>query len=87
MAKALRMYEIMYGAQDGRPIDDFEPPLNEEELAFYEETVKDVQKWRERGIEPIYELPVDAFDDEEGIEDIYPDGFDDNVIAEVEGAE
>ena len=87
MAKALRTYEVILGAQYGRPIDDFEPPLNEEELELYDDTVLQCEMIRETCREPIIELPVDAFDDEDGIEDIYPDDFDDNVMAEVEGAE
>ena len=32
----------------------------------------------------MFELPIDAFDDEEGIEDIYPDDFDKKVMEMVE---
>lgn len=33
---------------------------------------------------PMYEIPFDAFDDENGIEDIYLDDFDAKVIKELE---
>lgn len=32
----------------------------------------------------MYEIPIDAFDDEDGIEDIYPDDFDEKVVKELE---
>ena len=84
MTTARREYDIILGAQNGKPIEDYDPPLNEEEIKEYHSIVEQCEKIRATGREPMFELPIDAFDDEEGIEDIYPDDFDKKVMEIVE---
>ena len=85
MARAVRMYQIIYAAQDELKPEDVQPPMNEEERKLFDSVAKDVAERKAKGIpEPMYELPFDAFDDEDGIEDIYPDDFDAKVVKELE---
>ncbi len=85
MAKAVRMYQIMFAAQDELRPEEVEPPMDAEERKLFDSVAKDVAERKAKGIpEPMYELPWDAFDDEDGIEDIYPDDFDEKVMAELE---
>lgn len=85
MTRAVRMYQIIYAAQDELKPEDVQPPMNEEERKLFDLVAKDVAERKEKGIpEPMYEIPFDAYDDEDGIEDIYPDDFDAKVVKELE---
>ena len=36
-----RLYDIILGAQNGKPIEDFAPPLKAKEIAFYNSVLED----------------------------------------------
>ena len=40
MTTARREYDIILGAQNGKPIEDYDPPLNEEEIKEYHSIVE-----------------------------------------------
>ncbi len=85
MAKAVRMYQIMFAAQGGLKPEEVEPPMDAEERKLFDSTKEECDERRAKGLPQfMYELPWDAFDDEDGIEDIYPDDFDEKVMAELE---
>lgn len=70
MSKATqRLYDIMLGAQNGRPIEDFDPPLKPRELEQYKSTVKECEYYRSKGVEPMFEIPWDYEPDDEDEED------------------
>lgn len=75
------MYQIIYAAQENKPADEVRPKMNKEELATYESVAKTAREREAKGLPPlIYEIPADAFDDEDYIDNIYDDNFDDEVM-------
>lgn len=85
MARAVRMYQIIYAGRDGVAPEEVVPPMNEDELKLYKSVREETEERRAKGLPPyMYEIPIDAFDDEDGIEDIYPDDFDEKVVKELE---
>lgn len=79
--KAVRVYQIIYAARDGLNPEEVKPPMNEEERRIFDSVAKEVAECKAKGKPvPIYELPIDAFDDEDGIDDIYSDDFDEKVM-------
>jgi len=83
--KASRQFQIIRYAQKGLDIEEID--LNDEEKKFYDSIVRDLKRWRAKGIEPMYDLPYDYCDDEEGSDEptdsIYSDDFNDRVIAKL----
>ena len=74
MSKATqRHYDIILGAQNGKPIEDFDPPLKAKEIEFYNSVLEDCARIRAEGREPMFELPVDYEADYEKDEDNEPD--------------
>lgn len=83
--RAVRVYQVIYAARDGMKPEYVNPSMNEEERKIFDSVAKEVAECREKGLPiPIYELPIDAFDDEDGIDDIYPDDFDEKVMEGLE---
>lgn len=83
--RAVRAYQIIYAAQDELKPEEVVPAMNEEERKMFDSVARSVADRKAKGIpEPIYELPIDAFDDEDGIDDIYPDDFDEKVMEGLE---
>ena len=73
MSKATRRaYDIILGAQQNKSITGFFPPLNDEELRLYNSVQEECTQYRARGIEPMFEIPVDALPDDD--EDEKPAG-------------
>ena len=59
MSKATqRLYDIMLGAQQGKPIEEFDPPLKPREIDQYKSTLKECEYYRAKGIEPMFEIPA-----------------------------
>ena len=70
MSKATqRLYDIILGAQQGKPIEDFVPPLKPKEIDQYNSTLKECEYYRAKGIEPMFEIPWDYEPDDEDEED------------------
>lgn len=83
MASALRIYGIIAAAQGYGEIDL--STLSNDERELYEEIHEETIKLKAEGKPlPMYELPVDAYDDVYENVDIYSDHFDDDVMREVE---
>ena len=83
MALALRIYSIIAAAQGYGEIDL--STLSNDERELYEEIHEETIKLKAEGKPlPMYELPVDAYDDVYKNVDIYSDHFDDDVMREVE---
>ena len=73
MSKATqRLYDIMLGAQQGKPIEEFDPPLKPKEIDFYKSVLEDCARIRAEGREPMFEIPVDYEPDDEDEEDNEP---------------
>ena len=70
MSKATqRLYDIILGAQQGKPIEEFDPPLKPKEIDFYKSVLEDCARIRAEGREPMFEIPVDYEPDDEDEED------------------
>ena len=60
MSKATqRLYDIILGAQNGKLIEEFAPPLKAKEIEFYKSVQEDCVRIRSEGREPMFEIPVD----------------------------
>ena len=73
-----RLYDIILGARNGKPIEDFDPPLKAKEIEFYNSVLEDCARIRAEGREPMFELPVDYEADYEKDEDNEPGEIADN---------
>lgn len=70
MSKATqRLYDIILGAQNGKLIEEFDPPLKAKEIEFYKSVQEDCARIRAEGREPMFEIPVDYEPDDEDEED------------------
>ena len=78
--KAMRMYQINYAGQYKTPLEEIDPPLNEEEKEYYYAAMRQAEEFRrETGREPMFYVPADACEDEDYIENIYSDDFDKRI--------
>jgi len=83
MALAVRIYDIIIAAQENYEIDL--STLSDDERKLYEEVREETIRLKAEGKPlPMYELPIDAYDDVYEDVDIYSDHFDDDVMREVE---
>lgn len=83
MALAVRIYDIIIAAQENCEIDL--STLNNDERKLYDEIREETSRLKAEGKPlPMYELPVDAYDDVYENVDIYSEHFNDDVMREVE---
>lgn len=76
----MRVYQITYAGQRKTPLEEIDPPLNEEEKEYYYSAMEYAERIRkEQGREPMFYVPSDAYEDEDYIEDIYSDDFDKSI--------
>ena len=85
MSKATqRLYDIILGAQHGKSIEEFDPPLKAKEIEFYNSVLEDCARSRAEGREPMFELPVDYEPDDEYEYNNEPDEISDIIRGEKE---
>lgn len=59
MRESTRYIDIVTSANNGVPADSIKPPLNKDELAIYNEVVRENEKARADGRKIIIETPFD----------------------------
>lgn len=79
-----RLYDIILSAQHGKPIDEFDPPLNPEEIEDYKSIQAQCEMIKAQGREPMFELPVDYEPDDEYEDNNEPDEISDIIRGEKE---